>query len=443
MCVNVQAFYPARSDKEPLVLSSEEEAGRFGEFMSSYTVKPYSIYTFQDNDSSGAIRITGAALGYEYTNSIQYGPNYPDWRKRIALADGCTTWALGKKLVKFSDKVSRFTANVKSPPADYNYNVLMHTNCNIASMVPGLDVYTFDPALYNSALSLFVSKARKEQYRFQAGTFFGEIRQTINLLKRPIQGLRKATRDYHRRAKRHAASKKGRPLHKALAEEWLTYSFGIRPLVADIDDVMHDLSYLTVGRPKTAPVKAWFPGTVVRISQSFENTPVSYWRSVESQSVVTKEECVIRGRVRVILPDATAKWTGSDNLRQAMSDFVPTVWNLIPYSFLVDYVSNIGDVLSALSFNSATVSWANFTKRMEARLEVKRTYFPEPYRYGVSWAPYKMDATINPLHAEAVVKSWERQAVGYFVPDVSWNLPTHWRQIANTVALIFSSRSVK
>jgi hypothetical protein len=54
-----------------------------------------------------------------------------------------------------------------------------------------------------------------------------------------------------------------------------------------------------------------------------------------------------------------------------------------------------------------------------------------------------MDATINPLHAEAVVKSWERQAVGYFVPDVSWNLPTHWRQIANTVALIFSSRSVK
>jgi hypothetical protein len=39
-------------------------------------------------------------------------------------------------------------------------------------------------------------------------------------------------------------------------------------------------------------------------------------------------------------------------------DFIPTVWELIPYSFLVDYFTNIGDVLSAWSHQDFGQRWA-------------------------------------------------------------------------------------
>jgi hypothetical protein len=44
-------------------------------------------------------------------------------------------------------------------------------------------------------------------------------------------------------------------------------------------------------------------------------------------------------------------------------DFIPTIYELIPYSFLVDYFVNIGEILNAWSFNQADLAWHNDTNR--------------------------------------------------------------------------------
>jgi hypothetical protein len=41
------------------------------------------------------------------------------------------------------------------------------------------------------------------------------------------------------------------------------------------------------------------------------------------------------------------------------------VYNLIPYSFLVDYFTNIGDILAASCFGRVNLSWGCRTKRGE------------------------------------------------------------------------------
>jgi hypothetical protein len=38
-------------------------------------------------------------------------------------------------------------------------------------------------------------------------------------------------------------------------------------------------------------------------------------------------------------------------------EFVPTVWELLPWSFLVDYFTNIGDILEAGATDTSTVAW--------------------------------------------------------------------------------------
>lgn len=45
------------------------------------------------------------------------------------------------------------------------------------------------------------------------------------------------------------------------------------------------------------------------------------------------------------------------NLGLDLSSFAPTVWEVIPYSFVADYFTNIGDMIDAASFPRSTLSW--------------------------------------------------------------------------------------
>jgi hypothetical protein len=46
-----------------------------------------------------------------------------------------------------------------------------------------------------------------------------------------------------------------------------------------------------------------------------------------------------------------------------LSSWAPTLWELIPYSFLIDYFSNIGDVIRGWSQMGVRLAWCNRTSR--------------------------------------------------------------------------------
>ncbi len=45
------------------------------------------------------------------------------------------------------------------------------------------------------------------------------------------------------------------------------------------------------------------------------------------------------------------------NFGLTLDEFIPTVWELIPYSFLVDYVTNIGAIIDGYSLNKSGLKW--------------------------------------------------------------------------------------
>jgi hypothetical protein len=49
-----------------------------------------------------------------------------------------------------------------------------------------------------------------------------------------------------------------------------------------------------------------------------------------------------------------------------LEDFVPTVWELIPYSFVADYFTNIGDIISAFSYGNMNLRWSTRTQVVKA-----------------------------------------------------------------------------
>lgn len=49
------------------------------------------------------------------------------------------------------------------------------------------------------------------------------------------------------------------------------------------------------------------------------------------------------------------------------SQFLPTVWELIPYSWLVDYFTNMGDIVAAACRNYGDLSWYSGTANSHIR----------------------------------------------------------------------------
>jgi hypothetical protein len=75
----------------------------------------------------------------------------------------------------------------------------------------------------------------------------------------------------------------------------------------------------------------------------------------------------------------------SQELQLDLPHFLPTVWDLIPYSFVVDYFTNIGDYLSGLSLRFSDVSWGCKTVSTESG------YLFGPWYWGPNSVPQNQE----------------------------------------------------
>lgn len=196
--------------------------------------------------------------------------------------------------------------------------------------------------------------------QFQGGVVIAEWRKTLELVFKPARALRSRVRTLTARlakAKRRTARNRSH-WSKAAADTWLEVTFGWKPLIADVKDgAVAAARIATRDALERQQFRAYGDSTeTVQVSTGFQsvgcvtgNTDLGF-RICDTTR--RKGYCVIYGKWQTKLQDALATHGLFHRLATlsglwSLGDIAPQVWELVPWSFLVDYFSNVGDCAEA------------------------------------------------------------------------------------------------
>jgi hypothetical protein len=304
------------------------------------------------------------------------------------------------------------------------------------------------------ALGRFLRNAYDVQHALMGGVVIGELRQTLQTIRNPAKGLRELVDKWRGTAIRLRRRRNFLPIgqHKAsvlenLADAWLEVQYGWRPLMSDIRGGAEALNryYAAQGlstRRITGTGKAEANVGSELVEEHTHNN-VIFYNHVErtaSHSIV-----IYRGAMRVQVKDP--KTMDPALLGFDLASWAPTAWELIPYSFLIDYFSNIGDIILGWSSLGTKFSWVNKTTvRYYEKVSMTQPH-PQWQKAGTDWDSGAIEI-LSYAPAKVVIqkRSVSRNKYeGLLIPDLDFEIPglgsLKWLNIAALIAARKGDRS--
>lgn len=365
------------------------------------------------NPNGQSLSVTNNVLSG--TNTRTDGGSVPGYRQRIAQGIDATSSLSGTKYTVAISNGSLEHTWFRS--SDRNYIRYARTGNITNPAIPGSTGFAVTVA-DNQAISSFISAARQVQTSIQGGTVLGELRETLQMIRRPAMALRKGLSDYLvtlRKRRRGSAKHRAR----VAAGTWLEYSFGWTPLIRDIDAAAKALATDYSLRREIVPVRGFGRDDRLLTSSSNEFQDIG---TLKWMIHIRKTETVyVIYRGGVLCEVDNPLLMRAQNFGFMPKDFVPTLWELIPYSFLVDYFTNIGDILSCWSFGSSNFSWKNRTEVRSTKELRTTTPGSKPFLGG------GYELKVNHLasgSSEAEVRTVQRSRhEGALIPSLGFQIP--------------------
>lgn len=296
----------------------------------------------------------------------------------------------------------------------------------------------------DQAVKQLYRKIYQARHQLQGGVILGEIDKTARLLMGTARNLKRGVLSYLGNAvgiRRGSGSRVSK--RKAIANTYLESTYGWQPLIMDARDLAKTLGRLC---HESDRVRFSAIGSSARqLANASQSARFADLFATALSFDIHEVVVVYKGIFR-----STPYEAGSPPLERIIQmsgfdlrSFVPTMWELVPHSFLVDYFSNVGDCLYALSCDTSIVQMLWRTQISESR----RIYVTTPDT-AASIAQHKSSGGINVRNfiGESAVGhlSITRQDISRAVASVPIMVPKltgvdlPWRQFANIGALITS-----
>lgn len=227
---------------------------------------------------------------------------------------------------------------------------------------------TLEPFLGNAQNRAVIgirNKIRDVKSSLSGPTFLGELRETIRMIRNPAASLMKEINNFSKKASRARARESKTNFKKVLPDLYLEATFGWRPLISDISAAAEaSVTFLEENLIQRVKFTAKEQG---HVGEAYAQPNMSPLNSIAVG---------LRGYVILDISVKYVAWVkmketmsgGLDGIIQAskfdLSEIIPTAWELLPWSFLIDYFSNIGDVLSSHTVDLSNVIAVSKTTRI-------------------------------------------------------------------------------
>jgi hypothetical protein len=294
--------------------------------------------------------------------STRTGVNVADYKGKIKrLEDASSNYNADITRFKRTNASAELKFYLNRYPGNFQPAVRTQVASTIKGSVfefPGFASMPYDPLadLSSKAKIAFLLKAKKRLTSFNSLQFFGELRETIHMIARPASAMREAYSEYLGslvRIKKNLKSKERR--RRALQSTFLEFQFGVRPLIADTIDAAHAIAKSVAGSAESNFVQEFS-------TADWKSQPALYGGTFGgiglSWSTRTSFQWIVRykGKLKAYVPNTVAR-----NFGVMPEDFIPTAWELLPWSWAIDYFTNVGDMINAASFPVCSLQYATVT----------------------------------------------------------------------------------
>lgn len=276
------------------------------------------------------------------------------------------------------------------------------------------------------ALQKFARSCKEAQTAFRGGVFLGELAKTFRMLLNPVSSLRRSIEGYTNALGRVRRIPSVPSRRSALRDTYLEWTFGWVPLILETQDAL-EASWRIHSNLQTTSVF----GEGEHKTTAHGTWGISNASYTPRYTILCRTEKRTSVRYKGVF--GTEIDTASGIARQVgihPSDFLPTAWELLPYSWVADYFANVGLVLDAMSVNTTQLRWAIKTVKKET-ITKSTDWIVEKTHPNASI--YANEGGYVECREELVQRD---PYTGSIVPDFAFRNGLTWRRGLNIAAII-------
>ncbi len=319
------------------------------------------------------------------------GARNPLWRDQIRRGVNATTSFVGSDAV-INDIYFTIEGGCTFPCTN---PLLVNQSALKRHIVTGGNLQIQDPSVFpdpssdlraevtNRCIRKFIETCQDKLSSLELGQDLGELKETIHSIHRPLGSLQDKLIKYISKLKKvRSTVRSAKVLRKVLADTYLELHFGILPVVDDVTKILSDIGRFRYPvYPVSASASGTYDGSVLETSVGNPGYASNFH---PTQNVKSHTHFTVRykGAIRTN-SGADGRISASQAYRFLPSDWLPTAYELLPWSWVVDYFVNIGDIIQAACFSSSNLAWGCVTNRTERTVEYSEIFLrtPDPFAF--------------------------------------------------------------